>query len=83
MLRFTLYYRFYRCQFSRKPIFHAPCSPTCPESMCGGPARLMAAEVLSQPGLEIHLYDAMPSVARKFLLTSISGLNLTTSCGRG
>lgn len=32
----------------------------------GGPAGLMAAEVLSQPDLEIHLYDAMPSVGRKF-----------------
>jgi uncharacterized flavoprotein (TIGR03862 family) len=43
----------------------------------GGPAGLMAAEVLSQPGLEIHLYDAMPSVGRKFLLAGIGGLNLT------
>ncbi|MDV6344249.1 TIGR03862 family flavoprotein [Nitrosomonas sp. Is37] len=43
----------------------------------GGPAGLMAAEVLSQPGLEVHLYDAMPSVGRKFLLAGIGGLNLT------
>lgn len=43
----------------------------------GGPAGLMAAEVLSQPGLDVHLYDAMPSVGRKFLLAGIGGLNLT------
>ncbi len=43
----------------------------------GGPAGLMAAEVLSQAGLEVHLYDAMPSVGRKFLLAGIGGLNLT------
>ncbi|MCO6426861.1 TIGR03862 family flavoprotein [Nitrosomonas communis] len=43
----------------------------------GGPAGLMAAEVLSQPGVQVHLYDAMPSVGRKFLLAGIGGLNLT------
>lgn len=43
----------------------------------GGPAGLTAAEVLSQPGLDVHLYDAMPSVGRKFLLAGIGGLNLT------
>ena len=36
----------------------------------GGPAGLMAAEVLASLGapLRIELYDAMPSVGRKFLL---------------
>jgi uncharacterized flavoprotein (TIGR03862 family) len=43
----------------------------------GGPAGLMAAEVLSQAGLQVNLYDAMPSVGRKFLLAGIGGLNLT------
>lgn len=43
----------------------------------GGPAGLMAAEVLSQADLEVHLYDAMPSVGRKFLLAGKGGLNLT------
>ncbi len=33
----------------------------------GGPAGLMAAEVLSQQGIQIDLFDAMPSVGRKFL----------------
>lgn len=43
----------------------------------GGPAGLMAAEVLSQAGVAVHLFDAMPSVGRKFLLAGKGGLNLT------
>lgn len=43
----------------------------------GGPAGLMAAEVISQSGLKVDLYDAMPSVGRKFLMAGKSGLNLT------
>ena len=43
----------------------------------GGPAGLMAAERLSQAGLQVHLFDAMPSVGRKFLLAGKGGLNLT------
>lgn len=43
----------------------------------GGPAGLMAADVLSQAGLAVHLFDAMPSVGRKFLLAGKGGLNLT------
>ncbi len=42
-----------------------------------GPAGLMAAEVLSAAGLNVHVYDAMPSVGRKFLLAGLGGLNLT------
>lgn len=45
----------------------------------GGPAGLMAAEVLSAAGLPVDLYDAMPSVGRKFLLAGIGGLNITHS----
>ncbi|RZL66478.1 MAG: TIGR03862 family flavoprotein [Variovorax sp.] len=45
----------------------------------GGPAGLMAAEVLSAQGLQVHVYDAMPSVGRKFLLAGRGGLNLTHS----
>lgn len=44
-----------------------------------GPAGLMAAEVLSAVGLEVHIYDAMPSVGRKFLLAGKGGLNLSHS----
>ncbi|WP_119153513.1 TIGR03862 family flavoprotein [Caldimonas tepidiphila] len=45
----------------------------------GGPAGLMAAEALSQAGIGVDLYDAMPSVGRKFLLAGRGGLNLTHS----
>jgi uncharacterized flavoprotein (TIGR03862 family) len=45
----------------------------------GGPAGLAAAEVLSDAGVAVHLYDAMPSVGRKFLLAGKGGLNLTHS----
>lgn len=37
----------------------------------------MAAEVLSTAGVQVHVYDAMPSVGRKFLLAGLGGLNLT------
>ncbi len=45
----------------------------------GGPAGLMAAEVLAQAGMQVDLFDAMPSVGRKFLLAGRGGLNLTHS----
>ena len=45
----------------------------------GGPAGLMAADKLSQAGVQVHLFDAMPSVGRKFLLAGRGGLNLTHS----
>jgi uncharacterized flavoprotein (TIGR03862 family) len=45
----------------------------------GGPAGLMAAEVLCDAGASVHVYDAMPSVGRKFLLAGKGGLNLTHS----
>jgi hypothetical protein len=45
----------------------------------GGPAGLMAAEVLADAGIAVDLYDAMPSVGRKFLLAGRGGLNLTHS----
>ncbi|VTU35822.1 putative glutamate synthase subunit beta [Variovorax sp. PBS-H4] len=45
----------------------------------GGPAGLMAADVLSAQGLPVHVYDAMPSAGRKFLLAGRGGLNLTHS----
>jgi hypothetical protein len=48
----------------------------------GGPAGLMAAEVLSRAGVAVHLFDAMPSVGRKFLLAGKGGLNLTHSEAR-
>lgn len=45
----------------------------------GGPAGLMAAEVLAGQGFRVDLYDAMPSVGRKFLLAGIGGMNITHS----
>jgi len=45
----------------------------------GGPAGLMAAEQLARAGVAVHLFDAMPSVGRKFLLAGKGGLNLTHS----
>jgi uncharacterized flavoprotein (TIGR03862 family) len=42
-----------------------------------GPAGLMAAEVLSQHGLQVDVYDAMPSAARKFLMAGKGGMNIT------
>jgi uncharacterized flavoprotein (TIGR03862 family) len=45
----------------------------------GGPAGLMAAEVLALGGAQVDLFDAMPSVGRKFLLAGKGGLNLTHS----
>lgn len=46
----------------------------------GGPAGLMAAEVLSAgSGLRVDIYDAMPSVGRKFLMAGKGGMNITHS----
>jgi uncharacterized flavoprotein (TIGR03862 family) len=44
-----------------------------------GPAGLMAAEVLTQGGARVTIYDAMPSAGRKFLMAGRGGLNLTHS----
>ncbi len=43
----------------------------------GGPAGLMAAEVLAQAGMRTDVYDAMPSVGRKFLMAGKGGMNIT------
>jgi hypothetical protein len=45
----------------------------------GGPAGLMAAEAAISRGARVDVYDAMPSVGRKFLLAGKGGLNLTHS----
>ena len=42
-----------------------------------GPAGLMAAQELAAAGYQVDVFDAMPSVGRKFLLAGIGGLNLT------
>lgn len=43
----------------------------------GGPAGLMAAEVMASAGLSVTIVDHKPSLARKFLMAGKSGLNLT------
>ena len=43
----------------------------------GGPAGLMAAEVLATRGICVAVYDAMPSVGRKFLMAGKGGMNIT------
>jgi uncharacterized flavoprotein (TIGR03862 family) len=53
----------------------------------GGPAGLMAAETLAQQALtsggtlplRIELFDAMPSLGRKFLMAGKGGMNITHS----
>jgi uncharacterized flavoprotein (TIGR03862 family) len=42
-----------------------------------GPAGLMAAEAASMNGMQVDVYDAMPSAGRKFLMAGKGGLNLT------
>lgn len=45
----------------------------------GGPAGLMAAEVIARAGFAVTIYDAMPSLGRKFLLAGVGGMNITHS----
>ncbi|MFL6710323.1 MAG: TIGR03862 family flavoprotein [Massilia sp.] len=59
------------------PVFPAPVSRIA--IIGGGPAGLMAAEVLGAAGVQVDLYDAMPSVGRKFLLAGKGGMNITHS----
>lgn len=51
---------------------------SCTAAVIGaGPAGLMAAETLATAGLQVDVFDAMPSVARKFLLAGVGGMNIT------
>ncbi|BBP79518.1 NAD(FAD)-utilizing dehydrogenase [Pseudomonas sp. Ost2] len=71
------------------PAYHATSQPAMTRTASspsprvaiigGGPAGLMAAEVLSQAGVRVDLYDGMPSVGRKFLLAGVGGMNITHS----
>jgi len=45
----------------------------------GGPAGLMAAEVLAEAGLSVTVFDSKPTLARKFLMAGKSGLNITNA----
>lgn len=44
-----------------------------------GPAGLMAAETMASQGLDVHVFEAKPSVGRKFLMAGRGGLNITHS----
>jgi hypothetical protein len=44
-----------------------------------GPAGLMAAETLIRQGVAVKVYEAKPSVGRKFLMAGRGGLNITHS----
>ncbi len=59
----------------------APARPPRVVIIGGGPAGLMAAEIIAGSGtpVRVEVYDAMPSVGRKFLLAGKGGLNLTHS----
>ncbi len=45
----------------------------------GGPSGLKAAEIIATAGHLVTIYDAMPTMGRKFLLAGRGGLNLTHS----
>lgn len=45
----------------------------------GGPAGLIAAETLIAGGVQVDVYDAMPSSGRKFLMAGKGGMNITHS----
>jgi uncharacterized flavoprotein (TIGR03862 family) len=54
-----------------------PLAPRTVAVIGGGPAGLMAAETLSRHGIQVDIYDAMPSVGRKFLMAGKGGMNIT------
>ena len=56
-----------------------PCHTVRVAIVGGGPAGLMAAETLAEAGIVADVFDAMPSVGRKFLLAGKGGLNITHS----
>jgi len=67
-------------RFDPPPAPQHPAAPVPPVAVVGGgPAGLFAARVLAAAGVGVTLYDAMPSVGRKFLLAGKGGLNLTHS----
>jgi uncharacterized flavoprotein (TIGR03862 family) len=61
-----------------QPVNSTPRSTTA-AVIGGGPAGLMAAEMLAARGIEVDVFDAMPSVGRKFLLAGKGGMNITHS----
>lgn len=66
-----------RTKPEERPLPPAPTAPKTAAVIGGGPAGLMAAEVLARAGIRVTVYDQMPSVGRKFLMAGRGGLNLT------
>jgi len=54
-----------------------PLTPEGAVIIGGGPAGLMAAQALLEAGIKVDLFEAMPTVARKFLYAGKSGMNIT------
>jgi uncharacterized flavoprotein (TIGR03862 family) len=52
-------------------------SPACAAVIGGGPAGLIAAEMLARAGLAVTIYERMPRPGNKLLLAGRGGLNLT------
>jgi uncharacterized flavoprotein (TIGR03862 family) len=70
------------CQFTKRrcaPVAHLFGSGIKIAIIGGGPAGLRAAEVAASRGATVTLFDAKPSVGRKFLVAGRGGLNLTHS----
>ncbi len=65
-----------RCPLLSGIDSHPPHSPQL-AIIGGGPAGLRAAEVAARAGVRVTLFDAKPSVGRKFLVAGKGGLNLT------
>jgi uncharacterized flavoprotein (TIGR03862 family) len=61
------------------PLRHGHAAPLNVAVVGAGPAGLMAAQTLVQGGAHVEVFDALPSVGRKFLLAGRGGLNLTHS----
>jgi len=57
----------------------APGSRVTAAVIGAGPAGLTAAEILAAHGVQVDVYDAMPSAGRKFLMAGKGGMNLTHS----
>ena len=72
----------FRMSFPLQPHESPPSADTAGRMVAivgGGPAGLMAAEALAARGANVHVFDRMPSLARKFLMAGRGGLNITHS----